>query len=56
MLSLFRFIYLIPIFNNFILHEYLIHNLLVVIYLINIKGIDYFKAEKQLIHSGEKFT
>ncbi|SMB39320.1 hypothetical protein SPRA44_390032 [Serratia proteamaculans] len=56
MLSLFRLIYLIPIFNNFILHEYLIHNLMVVIYLINIKGIGYFQAEKQLIHSGEKFT
>lgn len=56
MLSLFRFIYLIPIFNNFILHEYLTHNLMVVIYLINNKGIGYFKTKKQLIHSGEKFT
>jgi hypothetical protein len=56
MLSLLCFIYLIPIFNNFILHEYLSRNLNVGIYLFNFKGIGYFKTKKQLIHSAEKFT
>jgi hypothetical protein len=56
MLSLFHFIYLIPIFNNFILHEHLNHNLKVVTYLFNFKRIGYFKTKKQLIHSAEKFT
>ncbi len=56
MLSLFHFIYLIPIFNNFILHEYLSHTLKAVIYLFNFKGVGYLQTKKQLIHSVEKFT
>jgi hypothetical protein len=39
MLSLFHFIYLIPIFNNFILHEHLNHNLMMGIYLFNFKEV-----------------
>lgn len=40
-------IYLIPIVNNFILYEYIIHNLTVDIYLFNFERIVLFYPKKQ---------